>query len=241
MRRRAPTAAPGGRRARSKFVEPSGYFACSLAGRGGNDAQSVSPCNNRRHACCAIGAGRRMMTWDFYETGITACEAFACVQPAGPQFLMSLCSPVRPRRFGGICLRRHAGGDRPGLYLRAGRLLFLHHRAAQLRLLSAWLHPRLRHHLGRGVRAAGRRLGGLPVGRLRPDVGYYVGGFGLTGGGIGSDGSFGGCSDGSCTVAGYWRNAAAVREPGSAVLLTSALVVFGLARFRRRRPSLLGP
>jgi hypothetical protein len=181
------------------------------------------------------------VTWDFYETGITACEAFACVQPAGPQFLMSL-SLSGPTETGSA---EYAFGGTPAVTDPD----FTFELDASFSYIIA--PPSFDSYPPGYIQgyditwdAASGQLDGVSVDFLSAvsdDVGYYVGGFGLTGGGIGSDGSFGGCSDGSCTVAGYWRNAAAVREPGSAVLLTSALVVFGLARFRRRRPSLLGP
>ena len=51
--------------------------------------------------------------------------------------------------------------------------------------------------------------------------------FGLTGGGIGSDSNIDGCGFGLCMVSGYWQS---VPEPGSAILLLSALLGFGMLR-----------
>jgi hypothetical protein len=64
------------------------------------------------------------------------------------------------------------------------------------------------------------------------EVGYGAGPFGVTGGGIGSDGFVGGCSGGTCTITGYWQR---VPEPGSAALFLTALFGFGALR-RRYRP-----
>jgi hypothetical protein len=52
---------------------------------------------------------------------------------------------------------------------------------------------------------------------------------GLTGGLIGSDGTVGTCEIGICDVAGFWQR---VPEPGSGLLLLSALFGFGLVRLR---------
>ena len=59
------------------------------------------------------------------------------------------------------------------------------------------------------------------------EVGFGSGAFGLTGGGIGSDSNIDGCGFGLCTVSGYWQS---VPEPGSAILLLSALFGFGILR-----------
>ena len=59
------------------------------------------------------------------------------------------------------------------------------------------------------------------------EVGFGSGAFGLTGGGIGSDSNIDGCGFGLCMVSGYWQS---VPEPGSAILLLSALLGFGMLR-----------
>ncbi len=61
--------------------------------------------------------------------------------------------------------------------------------------------------------------------------------FGLTGGLVGSDGSIGGCADGSCIIAGFWTATVPpdtpVPEPASLVILAGALGAFGFIRRRK--------
>ncbi len=70
-------------------------------------------------------------------------------------------------------------------------------------------------------------------------VGYPFGTFGLTGGGISSDGGFGGCGGTQCIVSGYWvdsQTPATVPEPGAGWLFLGALIgTLGTMQLHRRK------
>src|SRR5260221_14414492 len=67
----------------------------------------------------------------------------------------------------------------------------------------------------------------------RDQVGFGAGPFGLTGGGIGSDGTIGGCGNGTCMVSGFWQRE--VPEPARVVVFWAALAgLCPLGRPRKR-------
>jgi hypothetical protein len=66
--------------------------------------------------------------------------------------------------------------------------------------------------------------------------GSGFGGFGLSGGGFASDGVVGCGTNTQCQISGFWQGVEFVPEPGSAVLLLSALFGFGLIGLLLNRP-----
>ena len=53
--------------------------------------------------------------------------------------------------------------------------------------------------------------------------------FGLTGGGVATDGSVGSCEDGQCQISGFWQSdLATVPEPTSAALLLAGLLIISV-------------
>jgi hypothetical protein len=178
----------------------------------------------------SFSGSARASTFDFYETGITACSASVCIQPQQPTVLMTL-TLSGPTETGSatytfpssppvvtdpnLAFRLNAFGEHPIVAPDFGSFPL----GFVLSYSITW------------ADVAGE-LTAVSVNYLSDldQVGFSAGSFRLTGGGIGSDGSIGGCGSGTCTVTGFWQRE--VPEPATLSVFGAALA--GLCLIRRR-------
>ena len=177
------------------------------------------------------GRARATVTFDFYETGITACGTAICVQPPQPTVLMRL-TLSSPTETGSA---EYVFPSSPPVVTDVNFAFHLNGFGEPVISAPNFGSTPVGFVLGYDITWGdmGGELTAVSVNYLSTNdqVAFSAGSFGLTGGGIGSDAGIDGCSMGTCTVAGYWQRE--VPEPASAALFGCALV--GLAFLGRRR------
>ncbi len=158
-------------------------------------------------------------TFDFYETGIT-CSGFGvrCVEPNQPRVIMSL-TLSDPTETGSAI---YAGLPAMTAQVTDANFQFdvIGHSSIAGPNFGAPA-PFLSYAITWDEISG--QLDGISENFYGGFSTVEIDGFGLAGGRIGSDGTYGGCTNGSCQITGYWQNAA-IPEPGSATLLLSALL-----------------
>src|SRR5438477_2898957 len=146
------------------------------------------------------------ITFDFFETRITACAATSCVQPQQPTVLMALTLSSLNETGSAI----YAPPSSPPSVTDPNFAFAVN--AVGEQLVSApnfgSLPAGFVHHYNISWAEVGGQLTAVSIDYLSDlsnQIGGAAGTFGLAGGGIGSDGTMGGCGFGTCTVAGYWQ------------------------------------
>ena len=173
-----------------------------------------------------------LVTWSFYETDITSCFALHCALPSPPQNLPITFTLSSTTETGSAVLTgwpNSAAVTDPNFSLSM---------PGQLDAITPplWLGNSSPNCLSCAYDITWNEIEGQLV-SLSINIhgeSTSVEAFGLTGGTISSDGNFGGCVQGRCQLTGYWVGPS-ISEPGSGLLVLSALIGLGIALHRRRR------
>jgi hypothetical protein len=191
---------------------------------------------------CLTKPGSATVTFDFFETGITACNAASCQAPQHSSILMSL-QLSGPTESGSAAYSLGAAPVVTDPNFAFSLSPFFD--AGPTTVITA---PDFGRNPVGFITSyditwsdVGGQLTAVSVNYLDNlnQVGGSLGVFGLTGGGIASDGFIGGCSLGRCTIVGSWQ-AVPVPEPASAWLLLTALVFIGALHLGPRFKNIRG-
>jgi hypothetical protein len=192
-----------------------------------------------------VAAYAAPVTWSFFETAITSCGPFSpptnCILPPQPFVLLTLTLPG-PTSAGTAMWAGSGGPTVPPVYTGDSFVLTLPFAKPLTPAFAGDAsnpggipcsngdHGTICDFNISWSETAGNLTSvSITVDEVFNNIGHTPGSLspslGLTGGGIASDGTLGGCSNTQCTIAGFWQSdLAAVPEPMSAILLITGLL-----------------